>query len=238
MIKKGLVKVSKEKSDTRKRLMALSDKGKSLAAKLKPVWQAFEEATNELFRDTGFDVMLVISRLERELEKKDLFTRINEKVKHTLAKQVEIVPFRPEYRSAFKELNYEWLKKYFRVEEADRKILGDPEKSILKNGGYIYFGKIDEEILGTGALVNHGNHTYEIVKMAVTERAQGRQIGRKLAEKLISIAREKKAKRVILETSRKLETAIHLYRSLGFETVERGQSTRYERPTMSMELQL
>src|SRR5438876_3683065 len=59
MINAGLVKIIKEKKDTRKKLLALSAKGKSLLPILQPVWQSFEEATKELFDSIGYDMIFI-----------------------------------------------------------------------------------------------------------------------------------------------------------------------------------
>ncbi len=238
MIKKGLIRTLREKNDTRKKLLALAPRGKEMVANLKPVWKAFEEATNELFKDTGIDVIMVFDKIEKELDKKDLFTRISEKVKTAQRDMVQIVEYKPEYKTFFKDLNYEWLNKYFHVEQLDKKILSDPESNILKKGGHIFFGMLDEEIVGTAALLNHGNRVFEIAKMAVTERAQGRQIGRKLAVTAIEKARSKKGSKIFLETNRKLTSALNLYRGLGFEQVEATDPSKYERPTIKLELKL
>ena len=238
MIKKGLVKTLREKNDTRKRLLALTDKGKETAITLRPVWKAFEEATHELFKDAGFDMIMVFDKMENELDKKDLFTRISEKVKTSQSKEIRIVDYKPEYKNNFIQLNYEWLNKYFRVEDEDKKILNNPEKNILKNGGYIFFGELNNEIVGTTALINHGKRTFELAKMAVTEKAQGRQIGKKLALTAIERAKSKKAKSIFLETNRRLISAMNLYRSLGFEQVEYNEPSKFERATVKMELRL
>ena len=39
-----------------------------------------------------------------------------------------IVEYKPEYKTKYKDLNYEWLKKYFKIEPSDKKILSDPKK--------------------------------------------------------------------------------------------------------------
>src|ERR1700693_1607748 len=41
MVKKGLVKILKEKNDTRKRLLALTGQGREMVITLIPVWKAF-----------------------------------------------------------------------------------------------------------------------------------------------------------------------------------------------------
>jgi len=57
---------------------------------------------------------------------------------------------------------------------------------------------------------------FEIGKMAVAEDCRGRGVGRKLLAHVIERARQAGAKRLYLETSRKLPSAVHLYESQGF----------------------
>ena len=41
-------------------------------------------------------------------------------------RNTEIIDFKAEYANAFRDLNVEWLEKFFRVEPIDHEILGDP----------------------------------------------------------------------------------------------------------------
>src|SRR5437763_12903597 len=93
----------------------------------------------------------------------------------------------------------------------DRKLLTDPENQIIKPGGYIFFAEHNNEILGTAALIKHNNKTFELAKMAVTEKARGRQIGKKLAIQVIDTAKKHNADILFLETSKKIQTALKLY---------------------------
>ncbi len=238
MVKKGLVKIIKEKKDTRKKLLALSAKGEALIPVLKPIWESFEEATKELFTSIGYDMIFIIDKMERALDNKDLFTRICEKIKAKQNQAINIIDYDSQYKDIFRDLNYEWLNKYFEVEEMDKKLLSDPENQIIKRGGHIFFAEHNDEILGTAALIKHDNKTYELAKMAVTEKAQGKQIGKKLAVKIIDTARKNKAQTLFLETSKKLQTALNLYNSLGFEQVEFKKPSEYNRSTIKMEMKL
>ncbi len=237
LIKKGLVKVVKDKSDTRKKLLALSPKGLDLLDELKPVWQGFEDAVKELFTEIGYDLIYIISKTENALDKRDMFERVSEKIKEKQLGKVELVKYAPEYRDKFRELNYEWLEKYFSVEPEDKKLLGDPEGEIIKNGGEVVFAKLNDEIVGTAALIKFSDGEFELAKMAVTEKVQGRQIGKKLAEEIIRLAKAKKAHTLFLETNVKLNAALKLYKKFGFELVENTNS-KYARSTIKMELKL
>jgi N-acetylglutamate synthase-like GNAT family acetyltransferase/DNA-binding MarR family transcriptional regulator len=240
LIRKGLAVQVKDKTDTRKRILRLSEKGKLLLPVLRPVWEGFEDATKELFKAIGYDVILVVSRLESALDDRDLCTRIMERVKENQLKQTEIVEYVPGYKEKFKKLNYEWLNRYFKVEKEDRKMLQDPEKEILGKGGFVFFAKQDHDILGTAALIKHCGKIFELCKMAVTESARGRQIGKRLALSAIEKAKSLGAKKIFLETSLKLTAANNLYRKLGFRQVEYDQDrdSKYKRPTIKMELDI
>jgi DNA-binding MarR family transcriptional regulator/N-acetylglutamate synthase-like GNAT family acetyltransferase len=239
LIKEGLIKNVKD-SDTRKRLLTLSEKGKRMIPILQPVWDAFDSATKELFLETGFDALLVIDKLEKALDEKTLSFRITEKVKQSQSECVEIINFGPEYKLYFRDLNYEWLNKYFSVEEQDKQILENPEREIINKGGEILFAKKDDEIIGTVAMIRHSNNIYELAKMAVAEKSQGKQIGKKLALSAIELAKSKNAKKIFLETSKKLTAACNLYSKLGFEQVPypEGEQIKYRRCTIKMELEL
>ena len=68
-----------------------------------------------------------------------------------------IIPFEEKYSNDFYNLNVEWLEKYFYVEPYDKKVLSNPKEYIIDNGGFIFFAKHEEEIVGTVALINQTN---------------------------------------------------------------------------------
>ncbi|MBC5776012.1 GNAT family N-acetyltransferase [Pontibacter sp. KCTC 32443] len=150
---------------------------------------------------------------------------------------VTILDFEPEHAAKFRELNEEWITHYFVMEEADHKSLGDPQGYILDKGGYILMAKYNNEIVGTCALINDGNGIYELAKMAVTPKAQGLKIGKLLGEAAIKKARAAGALKVYLVSNRRLETALNLYKRLGFVEVPMPPSI-YERADIKMEIEL
>lgn len=237
LLKKGLIKVVKDKTDTRKKILALSPKGLELVKELEPIWQGFEDAVKELFSSVGYDVMHVVNKLENALDEKDMFHRVSEKIKEKQIGNVALTGYTDEYKDTFRDLNYEWLEKYFKVEPEDKKLLGDPANEIINKGGEVIFAKVNNEVVGTAALIKYDENEYELAKMAVTEKAQGRQIGRRLAEEIIELAKKKKAKVLFLETNVKLIPAMKLYKKLGFQLAE-NKNSKYARSTIRMELML
>lgn len=234
--KRKIIATSKDKEDGRKRNLVLTDKGKELLNSLAPILKNIEEANRDYLESTGYDVLSIIEKLEKALEKQSMYERVNEKIKENELKSVEIVEYQPKYKKDFKTLNYEWLKKYFKVEDTDEQILSHPEKEILKNGGQIFFAREKNKIVGTCAIKKKSPRSYELTKMAVTAKAQGKQIGKKLALAAIEFSKKKNAKEIILETSRKLESAMALYQQLGFVTESKLAPSKYERTTIQMKL--
>ena len=157
-----------------------------------------------------------------------------------ISSNIRIRPFQPGDEKAFRQLNEEWIAKHFRIEETDKVTLGDPVGKILKPGGHIFIGVADGEPVGCCALVVMELGVFELAKMAVTERCQGRGIGRKVLEYTVAQAKAQGARRLYLETNSKLTNAIHLYESIGFRHLppERMKASSYARSDVQMEIHL
>lgn len=151
--------------------------------------------------------------------------------------EIEIIEFSDALSEPIKTLNYEWLEKYFRVEDGDVVSLSNPKQYIVDKGGYIYYAKREDEIVGTASLLKKSNTVYELGKMAVSDNAQGHGIGTILLEHCLNIAKQKQITTLILYSNTILQSAIHLYRKYGFEEVEL-ESGLYERANIKMEKHL
>jgi len=150
---------------------------------------------------------------------------------------VRIVDYLPRHRERFRELNLAWITEHFRVEEADRRALDDPEGYILAHGGHIFIAESEGRIVGGCALLRNDDGSFELAKMAVDPSMRGRQIGRALGEAAIERARALGAGRVELLSNTRLTPAITLYRSLGFVEVPLPPND-YERANIKMVLEL
>jgi len=147
---------------------------------------------------------------------------------------IEIIEYSDEYSEPIKKLNYEWLEEYFRVEEGDIVSLSNPKKYIIEKGGFIYYSKLNDEIVGTASLLRKSETIYELGKMAVSAKAQGHGIGTILLEHCLNVAKQKQIPTLILYSNAILQSAIHLYRKYGFEEIEL-ESGLYERANIKME---
>jgi DNA-binding MarR family transcriptional regulator len=69
-----LIKSSKDKADERKRLVQLTEKGKTLIEQMKPVWQIMIAAATQL-TDTQNNLMKAIAEVEQQMEIQSFYQR-------------------------------------------------------------------------------------------------------------------------------------------------------------------
>lgn len=150
---------------------------------------------------------------------------------------IEIISYSDKYHEDFKRLNLEWLDKYNLTESHDLMVLNDPVGTIINRGGFIWLAKADDEIVGTAALMNEGHGIFELAKMSVTEKWQGKGISKLLIETCLGKAKEIGVKKLLLFSNHQLQTALGLYEKYGFQHVEVKDSP-FETADVKMELVL
>ena len=78
MKREKLIEGRKDDRDRRRTLLYLTDRGRSAVKALQPIWRAVGNCTEELISETGEDILLAITEMEEQIERKDLFTRVKE----------------------------------------------------------------------------------------------------------------------------------------------------------------
>jgi ribosomal protein S18 acetylase RimI-like enzyme len=151
--------------------------------------------------------------------------------------KLEIIAYQPKFAKDFYRLNAEWLEKYFYVEPYDEKVLSNPKKYVLDPGGFIFFAKYKNEIVGVIALINQKTF-FELSKMAVSPKYQGLKIGLKMMNFCIEFAKQKQWKSITLYSHKSLVPAINLYKKLGFTEIEVEKEVHYKRANIKMILEL
>ena len=109
-------------------------------------------------------------------------------------------------------------------ESHDLEILDDPEGTVLNAGGRIFLAKEGDQVVGTAGLWKENNDEYELIKMAVSPKYQGKGISKILLQRCLEEAREMQAKRIFLFSNSQLKTALKLYEQYGFRHVEATNS--------------
>lgn len=239
MSRKGLVLEKRATSDGRRNVIKLSKKGLALTEKIKDQYTDVNDAIESISSQTRHDLWKAIEEWEFLLQQKSLLQRVKEKRKERESMLVKIVPYSAKYGEAFAALNKEWISTYFKMEDADNKALNNPKQYILAKGGCILVALYNDEPVGVCALIkmNDPDYNYELAKMAVSPKAQGKNIGWLLGHAIIEKAKKMKASTLYLESNTMLKPAINLYHKLGFQKIS-GRPTPYERCNIQMALHL
>jgi DNA-binding MarR family transcriptional regulator len=77
--KAGLVRSATDQADSRRRVLTLTAAGDALVARLRPMWQVFDDVAEQLDAEAG-GVTEVLTQLDRALARKPLHTRIAERL--------------------------------------------------------------------------------------------------------------------------------------------------------------
>ncbi|WP_184547351.1 bifunctional helix-turn-helix transcriptional regulator/GNAT family N-acetyltransferase [Mucilaginibacter sp. FT3.2] len=237
MVKHDLVAEKKDKGDGRRNMVSLTTKGKAISEKIKDQYIDINQAIEQLTLQTRNDLWRAIEEWEFLLEQKTLLQRVREQKKERESANVQIIDYTPQYKQAFRNLNEEWISKWFKMEEADYKALDAPQEYILDRGGSILIALYKNEPVGVCALIkmDDPDYEYEMAKMAVSPKAQGKNIGFLLGIAIIEKAKSFGAAKVYLESNTILKPAINLYHKLGFNKVA-SRNTPYERSNIQMEV--
>ena len=233
----GLVTSERSAEDGRVNVIALSAEGRALIPKIRDQYADVTEAVQELLAESHSDLWRALGQVEASLEERDLLSRVKQKYQRRQQAETDIVDYSAEHGEVFRDLNLEWIERYFEVEDSDRESLDDPQHHILDPGGAIVMACHHGNVVGTCALIKMDDERYELAKMAVSEAARGKGIGWLLGRAIIERARDLGATTVYLESNTMLTPAIGLYRKLGFKRVT-GPPSPYHRCNIQMELEL
>ena len=238
MIEAGLIKEQKDLEDGRRNILTLTKKGKTMAEQLEEAYKDVRLVIEQMIAQTRHNIWEAMNEFEFLLDQKNIYNRVYEQKKRNAMAKVTIVDYSPTYQEVFKVLNQAWIEQYFKMEKEDHRALDNPQEYILDKGGHIFVALLDEEPVGVCALIKMENsvYEYELAKMAVSPKAQGKGIGYLLGEAIKEKAKVLGSKNLYLESNTILKPAIRLYQKLGFEKVA-GQATPYERCNIQMAME-
>ncbi len=237
MAKKGIIIENKDDADKRKNVISLTEKGREMTRKIEEQYKDVNVAIEGALAETNADLWKAIEEWEYILAEKSLFQRVKEQKKLRESEDVKIIDYNKSYKDVFRTLNVEWISTYFKMEEADYKALDNPDDYILKNGGHIFVALYKNEPLGVCALIKmkESKYPYELAKMAVSPKAQRKNLGGLLGQAVIDKAKLLGASSLYLESNTILKPAINLYQKLGFKKIV-GIESPYQRCNIQMEL--
>nr|WP_199075593.1 helix-turn-helix domain-containing GNAT family N-acetyltransferase [Pedobacter sp. ASV19] len=239
LISAGLAQENMESPDKRRNIVALTEKGVEISALMKIQCADVDAAIESIISEARQNLWEAIEEWEFLLDQKSLLRRVQEQKKLRESKAVQIVTYEEKYQTAFKALNEQWISTYFKMEEADYKALDNPQTYILDKGGKIFVALYENEPVGVCALIkmDDPDYDFELAKMAVSPKIQGKNIGWLLGQAIVQTAKDLGASKIYLESNTILKPAINLYQKLGFVKVV-SRSTPYARCNIQMELKL
>jgi hypothetical protein len=91
------------------------------------------------------------------------------------APRIVIRDFEPADAVAFRDINFDWIERFFAVEAKDRETLEQAQARIIDPGGAILMAVEGDAALGCVALIVIDEDTVELAKMGVRPAAQGRR---------------------------------------------------------------
>lgn len=242
---KGFVVIKISQADSRKRVLELSPSGKAQINVMRPIWNAVEQAAIQLCMQQKSDFYSSILSFESDLRDASLIERTHSLYPPKAHLQffgkdapLKMLPFSEDYAKYFESINSQWINDMFVLEDIDKRVLGNPQKYIIDRGGFVYF--VEHPLLGvvgTCALLNHGEKNFELTKMGVAEHAQGLKVGERLLKYVIEQAMSKSPNCLFLLTNEKCEAAIHLYERNGFShdnQIMEQYGANYERCNVAM----
>lgn len=132
-----------------------------------------------------------------------------------MSAQVRIEPFRSADQDAVKRLILAGLAEHWgSVDESLNHDLDDIGRTY--SNGIFLVAKIDEVVVGTGALVPRSPGVCEIVRMSVATELRRIGIASQVLRELIAWAPKLGVSRVVLETSASWREVVDFYRANGF----------------------
>ncbi|MBW1294989.1 bifunctional helix-turn-helix transcriptional regulator/GNAT family N-acetyltransferase [Aquimarina litoralis] len=212
--KEELVSINPNPNDKRSKLVELTKKGKALQKQLEPLWLSFSNTLKDLFSIGHPDMINILNRLDWEINNKP----INKRIHQAKDEFIKIVDYKPSLKKYFYELAGPWLLEVLQgeLEEDDKFTLNNPEKAYLEKGGFLFYAKFKNEIVGCVALKRLDDETFEFAKLFINPKFRKLGIATKLIERCISRCLENDAKELWLQTTMSMPKAHKLYYKLGF----------------------
>lgn len=212
--KNQLVIIKTNPKDKRSKLVSLSKKGKDLQEKLEPIWLSFSKVLQNVFTSGHPDILNILDRIDYNINKNPIHVSFEK----SDFDSVKIIDYKPSLKGEFYNIAGPWLLEVLNgtLEEDDKFTLNHPEKAYLEQGGFLFFAKYKNEIVGCCALKRLDSDSFEFAKLFINPNYRNLGIATKLVERCISRSIENDAFELWLQTTMSMPQAHKLYYKLGF----------------------
>lgn len=209
-----LVSIEINPADKRSKLVSLSLKGQKLIYRLKPLWISFSTALKKVFQAGHPDFMNILNRIDRLIEENP----INLVVAQQDTQSVVVVDYSPGLNKHFHELAGPWLTEEMngKLKEEGGISLQNPEEKHFIEGGFLFYAKHKDQIVGFVALTRLDDHAFEFSNLYTHPNYQDLGIDTLLIERCISRCMENEVGELWLQTTISKTDAHMTYNALGF----------------------
>jgi putative acetyltransferase len=129
---------------------------------------------------------------------------------------ISILPFQPEDQGEVKRLILAGLAEHWGTLDLNKNPdLNDISRNYAK--AVFLVARLNDQIVGTGALIPKSDDTAEVVRMSVVTNMRRKGIGRKILQRLYDHAKTNGYKRLVLETTGTWHEVIEFYKRFGFQ---------------------
>lgn len=212
--KEELVSIELNPADKRSKLVSLSLKGQKLIYRLKPLWISVSTALKKVFQAGHPDFINILNRIDRQIEENP----INHMVAQQEMDAVVVVDYKPGLNKHFHELAGPWLTEELngKLKEEDGIALPNPNEKHFTEGGFLFYAKYKEQIVGFVALKRLDDNTFEFSNLYIHPNYKNLGIENSLIERCISRCTENEANELWLQTSIRKTEAQLVYDALSF----------------------
>ena len=216
--KEEYISVVSNPSDKRSKLVSLSSKGQKLIYRLKPLWLAFSITLKKIFQTGHPDFMNILNRIDHQIE----MNPINNMIAQQEIESVVVVDYMPGLNKHFHELAGPWLTEEAngQLKEQDGIALQNPDEAHFMEGGFLFYARYKDQIVGFVALKRLDDFAFEFTKLYINPNYRNFGIDTLLIERCICRCMENEATELWHQTTNDIPKAHKIYYELGFTEKE------------------
>lgn len=212
------VSIISNPADKRSKLVSLNPKGQKLKNRLKPLWLSYSTALKKIYQSGHPDFMNILNRIDHQIEKKP----INKIVTQPESESINIVDYKPGLDKHFYELAGPWLtgEANGKLEEKEGVTLQSPDAAHFIEGGFLFFARRKDQIVGFVSLKRLDDDTFEISNLYVNPNCLNFGVDSMMIERCISRCMENDASELWIQTTLNPLETDKMYYDLGFSDKE------------------
>ncbi len=225
----GLVTIYPNPNDKRSKIVSLTSEGQESGKKLNPIWETFSKVLNELFNING-NFLDSLGRIDQALQKEPLSDRFfrhhsNLIIKNADEKDYEVIGelMVKVYSNLDDFLDPNEHPGYYDLLRNVGELTKKPNTEIF--AAYDQNGKVLGAVVFIDQMKNYasgGSAPFEknavgFRLLAVDQEARGKKVGKLLSRKCILRAKELEKGRVLIHSTKAMQTAWKMYEKLGFK---------------------